>query len=102
MIHVLAIITAKPGLRARILEVFQANVAAVRAEAGCIAYEAVVDVQPGVPGLAQFGADTFVVVEQWASLEALQAHGVAPHMKAYASQVKDLTASRAIHVLQPA
>ena len=34
--------------------------------------------------------------------DALRAHAVAPHMKAYASQVKDLTASRAIHVLQPA
>ena len=101
MIHVLAIITAKPGLRARILEAFQANVPAVLAEAGCIAYEAVVDMQPGSPAFAQFGADTFVVVEKWASLETLQAHAVAPHMKAYASQVKDLTANRAIHVLSP-
>lgn len=102
MIHVLAIITAKPGMRDHILEAYRANVAAVRAEAGCIAYEAVVDV-PGVSaGFAQFGADAFVVVEKWASMEALQAHGVAPHMKAYASQVKDWTAARAIHVLQPA
>ena len=31
----------------------------------------------------------------------LQAQAVAPHMKAYASQVKDLTANRAIHVLEP-
>ena len=93
MIHVLAIITAKPGLRERILEVFRANVPAVRA---------VVDAQPGAAGFAQFGPDTFVVVEQWASLEALQAHAVAPHMKAYADQVKELTANRAIHVLKPA
>lgn len=34
MIHVIAVITAKPGLRARILEAFLANVPAVRAEAG--------------------------------------------------------------------
>ena len=102
MIHVLAIITAKPGLRERILEVFRANVPAVRAEEGCIAYEAVVDAQPGAAGFAQIGPDTFVVVEQWASLEALQAHAVAPHMKAYADQVKELTANRAIHVLKPA
>jgi len=27
---------------------------------------------------------------------------VAPHMKDYAARVKDLTASRAIHVLEPA
>ena len=102
MIHVLAIITAKPGMRERILEAYRANVEAVRAEAGCLAYEAVVDVQEAAPGFAQFGADSFVVVEKWASMDALRAHAVAPHMKAYASQVKDLTASRAIHVLEPA
>jgi quinol monooxygenase YgiN len=100
MIHVLAIVTAKPGMRERILEAYRANVDAVRAEAGCLAYEAVIDVRAAA-GFAQFGEDTFVVVEKWASMEALQAHAVAPHMKAYDHQVKDLTASRAIHVLEP-
>jgi quinol monooxygenase YgiN len=102
MIHVLAIITAKPGMRERILEAYRGNVDAVRAEAGCIAYEAVVDVTDPSAGFAQFGPDAFVVVEKWASMDALRAHAIAPHMKAYASQVKDLTAGRAIHVLQPA
>lgn len=102
MIHVLAVITAKPGQRALILEAYRGNVAAVRAEAGCLAYEAVVDVADPAPGFAAYGPDTFVVVEKWATLEALQAHAVAPHMKAYAAKVKDLTASRAIHVLEPA
>ena len=102
MVHVLAIITAKPGMRDRILEAFRANVAAVCAEDGCLGYEAAVDIDPTGPGFAQFGADTFVVVEKWASIEALRAHAVAPHMKAYAASVKELTASRAIHVLQPA
>lgn len=102
MIHVLAIITAHPGLRDRILEAYRANVDAVRTEDGCLAYEAVVDVRDGAAGFAQFGPDAFVVVEKWASMAALQAHAVAPHMKAYGRQVKDLTASRAIHVLEPA
>ena len=102
MIHVLAIITAKPGMRDRMLEAYRANVGAVRAEAGCLEYEAVIDVRETAAGFAQFGGDSFVVVEKWATIEALQAHAVAPHMKAYASKVKDLTASRAIHVLQPA
>jgi len=73
-----------------------------RAEQGCLAYQAVVDVRDAAPGFAQFGPDSFIVVEQWSSLEALQAHAVAPHMKAYASKVKELTANRAIHVLEPA
>ncbi len=102
MIHVLAIITAKPGMRDQILAAYRDNVETVRAEAGCIAYEAVVDVSGSAPGFAQFGPDSFVVVEKWESMPALQAHGAAPHMKAYAARVKEFTASRAIHVLQPA
>ena len=102
MIHVLAIITAHPGMRERILEAYRGNVEAVRAEEGCLAYEAAIDVDGMPSAFAAFGPDTFVVVERWASLEALRAHGAAPHMKAYASQVQPFTASRAIHVLQPA
>jgi quinol monooxygenase YgiN len=48
------------------------------------------------------GEDTYVVVEKWASLDALKAHGAAPHMAAYAARTKDLIASRVIHVLAPA
>ena len=102
MIHVLAIITAKPGMRDQMLEAYRGNVAAVRAEDGCVAYEAVVDVRNPAPGFAQFGPDKFVVVEKWASLDALKAHAVAPHMKAYGERVKDFIADRAIHVLEVA
>ena len=102
MVHVLALITAHAGMRERILEAWRANAPTVRAEAGCLAYDAVVDVRDGAPTFARFGADTFVVVERWESMAALQAHAVAPHMKAYAATVKDWTAQRAIHVLEPA
>ena len=84
MIHVVAIITAYPGQRSKVHEA------------------------PGLPAsMATLGADTFVVIEKWADLAALQAHAVAaavavaPHMKAYAAQVKALTAARVIHVLEP-
>ena len=43
MIHVIAVITAKPGQRDTILAHFRANVPAVRAEKGCIEYGAAVD-----------------------------------------------------------
>jgi quinol monooxygenase YgiN len=99
MIHVLAIITTKPGQRAAVLEAFNANVPTVRAEAGCIEYGAAVDVAGADPA---FGADTFVVVEKWESMAALKAHAAAPHMAAYAAKVRELLASRAIHVLDPA
>jgi quinol monooxygenase YgiN len=101
MIHVLAIITANPGQRARVLEAFQANVPAVRAEEGCIEYAAAVDAQ-GFGGFqTAFGPDTFVVIEKWASPEALKAHAAAPHMAAYGAKTKPLIASRVIHVLSP-
>lgn len=100
MIHVLAIITAKPGLRAQVLEAFQANVPAVLAEEGCIEYAATVDAAGVPPSRGTFGEDTFVVIERWESVAALQAHAVSAHMAAYGAKVKDWTASRAIHVLE--
>jgi len=101
MIHVAAIITAKPGQRAQLLEAFAANRPAVLAEAGCIEYVATVDAPGMPPSRGTLGEDTFVVVEKWETLDALKAHGVAPHMAAYGAKTKDLVASRAIHVLSP-
>ena len=102
MIHVVAVITAKPGQRAAVLEAFQANVPAVLAEAGCIEYQATVDANGMPASKGTFGEDTFVVVEKWETLAALQAHAVAPHMQAYGAKTKELLASRLIHVLEPA
>jgi quinol monooxygenase YgiN len=100
-VHVMAVITAKSGMRDKILEAFRANVPAVRAEQGCIEYEATIDSE-GVGSLqTRFGDDTFVVVEKWESLDALKAHAAAPHMAAYAARTKDMIASRAVHVLSP-
>jgi len=99
MIHVVAIITAKPGKRDEILKHARANLAAVRAEKGCVEYGPTIDVE-GL-GNAKFGSDTFVVIERWETADDLKAHSVAPHMKEYAAKTKDLIASRAVHVLQP-
>jgi quinol monooxygenase YgiN len=73
MIHVVAIITAKPGMREAILKEFH----------------------------AKFGPDTLVVIEKWESPEALKAHATSPHMAAYAAKTRDMIANRTIHVLQP-
>lgn len=102
MVHVIAVITAKPGRREAILEAFRANIPAVRAEAGCVEYAPVVDAEPAPGFQAKLGPDAFMVVEKWASMDALKAHAAAPHMAAYAAKVKDLIASRVIHILTPA
>ncbi|MDF3009687.1 MAG: ygiN [Burkholderiales bacterium] len=102
MVHVIAVITAKPGKRAEVLKAFNANVPNVRAEQGCIEYGAAVDAE-GAPSIqTKYGNDTFVAIEKWESLDALRAHSRAPHMAAYAETVKPLLAARIIHVLSPA
>jgi quinol monooxygenase YgiN len=98
MIHVVAIITAKPGMRDAVLNEFRANMPAVHAEAGCIEYGPAIDA-PGSP--ASFGGDTFVVIEKWESPEALKAHAASPHMAAYGAKTRDMLASRVIHILAP-
>jgi quinol monooxygenase YgiN len=100
MIHVLAIITTKPGKRDEVLSAFRANMPAVHAEAGCIEYGPVIDAEGGAG--AKFGGDTFVVVEKWESLDHLKAHAASPHMAAYGAKTRDLLANREIHVCQPA
>ncbi|MBR0663440.1 antibiotic biosynthesis monooxygenase [Roseomonas hellenica] len=102
MIHVLAIITAKPGKREEILGHFRANMPAVHAEDGCIEYGPAVDVPEFGAIQTAFGPDTFVVIEKWADEAALKAHGAAPHMAAYAAKTRPLIETRVIHVLKPA
>ncbi|WP_149538580.1 putative quinol monooxygenase [Siccirubricoccus phaeus] len=102
MIHVIAIITAKPGKREEVLGHFRANMPAVHAEQGCIEYGPAIDLEGAGSIQTPFGPDTFVVIEKWESPAALKAHAAAPHMAAYAAKVKDLLASRVIHILSPA
>ncbi|MCP5367191.1 MAG: antibiotic biosynthesis monooxygenase [Hyphomicrobiales bacterium] len=102
MVHVVAVITAKPGQRAAVLAAFNANVSAVRAEDGCIEYGAAVDSPEAGGWAAKYGEDSFVVIEKWASMAALGAHAKSAHMAAYAAQTKDMLADRQVYVLTSA
>jgi quinol monooxygenase YgiN len=102
MIHVVAIVTAKPGQREAVLAEFRANMPAVHAEEGCLHYEPVIDAEGAGAAQTKFGPDTFCVIEKWTSLEALQAHSRAPHMQAYGAKVRDRLETRVIHILSPA
>ena len=101
MIHVIAVVTAKPGMRDSILQAFRANVPAVRAEKGCIEYGAAIDAENALSIQTRYGPDTFIVVEKWESMDALKAHAAAPHMAAYGAKTKEMIASRVIHILSP-
>ena len=101
MIHVLALITTKPGMRDAVLALFRANVPAVHAEAGCIEYGPAIDTEGAGQIQAPLGPDSFAVIEKWESLEHLRAHAAAPHMAAYGAATKDHLIGRVIHVLSP-
>ena len=102
VVHVVAIITTKPGKRGDVLEAFQANIPNVHAEDGCIEYGPTIDTE-GVGGIqTEIGPNSFIVIEKWESLDHLKAHAAAPHMVEYAAKVKAMLESRIIHVLSPA
>ena len=101
MIHVVAIITAKPGKRAEVLQAFHANVPLVRAEDGCVEYGATIDAEGFGPAQSPVGPDTYICIEKWATPEAMKAHSAAPHMAAYREKTKDLLAGRSVHILTP-
>ncbi len=101
MIHVLAVITTKPGQREAVLALFRANVPTVHAEAGCIEYGAAVDAEGAGAMQTPFGPDTFVVIEKWESPAALKAHAASAHMAAYGASTREMLANRVIHILSP-
>jgi quinol monooxygenase YgiN len=101
MIHVLAIIDLRPETRDRFLEEFRGIVDEVRAEAGCIEYGAAVDLPTDLPAQPPERPDVAVIVEKWSDLDALRAHLVAPHMKAYRERVKPYVVKSTLKVLTP-
>ena len=98
MIHVLAIITAKPGLRAEIIKHIRENIPSVQAEEGCIEYRPVTDLSPDAEN--GFGPDTVVIVEKWQDETCLKNHAAAPHMKRYAENVKEFIQKRDVRILK--
>ncbi len=102
MIHVLATIELQPGTRPAFLEHFAWLTPLVHAEAGCIEYTAVVETPTPIAIQSQPRADVVVVIEKWASIEALQTHLAAPHMAEYREKVKDLVLRVGLQILENA
>ena len=83
-VRVVAVLQGRPGQGAALLELWPGLSAQVRAEEGCLAYDL---------HRVQGDDDRFVVLERWASLEALAAHGRAPHMREFGNQAAGLMAA---------
>ena len=98
-VHVIAVIITNPGIREKVLQIFNENVPAVHAESGCIEYLATIDTASVGDLQTKFGENTFVVIEKWESLDALMAHATSSHMQQYGAKTKDMIVKRTIHVL---
>lgn len=101
MIHVIAVLYLKTGVRAQFLETLRELTPKVRAEAGCIEYIPAVDHAPFMGFQSPVGDDVVVVIEKWASPAALDAHLEMPHMKVWGKLVEEMMAHRVIRVLDP-
>ena len=99
IVHVVAVLTTQPGERDAVLAEFAKIVPDVHAEDGCIEYQAVIDLPDVGPMQSPLGPDSYMVVEKWASLDALKAHAAAPHMKAFGAAGGGLIVDRKVHIL---
>ncbi len=102
MICVLATIEVKEGMREAFLEKFKALVPKVHAEEGCLEYGPMIDLPTNIPAQGPPRDNVVVVVEKWASVEALEKHLMAPHMLEYRKEVKDIVVGMQLQILQPA
>ncbi len=101
MIYVIASVELKQGRRDDFLGEFRKIVPLVQAENGCLEYGPTVDVGTNISAQGDVRENVVTVVEKWESIEALEAHLIAPHMIEYRGKVKDMVASTQLRILEP-
>ncbi|TWT72798.1 putative quinol monooxygenase YgiN [Posidoniimonas polymericola] len=102
MIHVIATLSLKPGVRDEFLKIFTKLTPVVQAEEGCIEYGAAIDEPTGMDVQQMAGSDAVIVVEKWESVSALEAHLAAPHMEAFRQETAEMSAGVSLLALKPA
>ena len=102
MICVIATLQLAEGRRDEFLDVFGRLVPTVRAEEGCLEYGPMVDVATSIEAQPPVRGNVVTVVEKWESIEALEAHLIAPHVLEYRKSVKDLVVNATLRILEPA
>ncbi len=102
MICVIATIEVAEGRRDEFLAEFRKVVPKVLQEAGCLEYGPMVDVPTSIGAQVSPREDMVTVVEKWESIEALEAHLMAPHMLEYRKAGKALVVGASLEILEPA
>ena len=93
-LEVVATIEVKEGRADAVVAIVQDYLDAVRAEDGCLRYDLY---------RVKRDPDTLVMVETWASKEALKAHGTAAHFVEMSGRLgPELAGAPAVRVLEPA
>ena len=82
-IHIVCTVQAKPAHRDRVGELLLELIDPARAEAGCLYYDLYQE---------RDHPDTFVLLDGWASEEALAAHAVHPNVSRVVEQLNPLLA----------
>lgn len=92
-LHVIAVLTAKPGSEDTVGSALRDLVGATRQEEGCVAYDLYESAA---------AAGTFVTVERWRGQADLDAHMSTPHVAAaFAAAGDHLAEAPAVHPLVP-
>jgi quinol monooxygenase YgiN len=101
MVIVVATVTCTSGHRHDFLAEFRRIVPEVLQEDGCIEYGPTIDTATDI-GNQNTDGNRVTIVEKWESVDALKAHLVAPHMKAYRPKVKNFVESSELRILEAA
>ena len=102
MIYVIATIQLNDGCRDKFLAEFRKLVPQVLAEDGCFEYGPTVDVETNIAAQVSTRENVVTVIEKWDTIEALEAHLIAPHMMEYRGKVKDYVAGAELQITEPA
>ncbi len=92
MIYVVAEVRLKPGMADKAVAAARKVVAETVKEDGCIFYDMHRSVNV---------ADKIVVVERWASRDALDRHMHTPHLKAWREAGKEFVLERKVEIITP-
>lgn len=101
MVHVIASIRVKQGSVEEYAALFKENVQNVLAEDGCLQYAPCRDAETGWKAQER-DPQRITVVEQWTSMDALQAHAKAPHMAEFRQRAGHLVEDVSLRVLETA
>jgi len=102
MIYCIATLETAAGRRDDLLAIFRDLTPKVLAEKGCLGYAPTIDTPTKFGEQGPLRPNVVTMVEQWESLEALEAHLQTPHMVEFGSKAGALGLRMTLQVVKPA